>query len=67
MVGLLNAIFAVGQVADLPRVLFLAGHIGCKRTILLDISIIFTGVVQQTVAINIGIFIAARIIIGLGI
>jgi MFS family permease len=65
--GLLNAIFSVGQVVGLPLVPFLADHIGRKWTILLGSSIIFTGVVLQTVAINIGMFIAARFIIGLGI
>ncbi len=65
--GLLNAIFSVGQVVGLPLVPYLADHIGRKWTILLGSTIIFIGVVLQTVAINIGMFIAARFIIGLGI
>ncbi|KAL6245286.1 hypothetical protein RBB50_008061 [Rhinocladiella similis] len=65
--GLLNAIFSVGQVVGLPLVPFLADHIGRKWTILLGSSLIFLGVILQTVSINIGMFIAARFIIGLGI
>jgi sugar porter (SP) family MFS transporter len=65
--GLLNAIFSVGQVVGLPLVPFLADNIGRKWTILLGSSLIFLGVILQTVAINIGMFIAARFIIGLGI
>jgi len=65
--GLLNAIFSVGQVVGLPLVPYLADHIGRKWTILLGSTIIFIGVVLQTVAVNIGMFIAARFIIGLGI
>ena len=65
--GLLNAIFSVGQVVGLPFVPLLADGIGRKWTILLGSSLIFTGVVIQTVSINIGMFIAARFIIGLGI
>ncbi|KAH8811344.1 general substrate transporter [Xylogone sp. PMI_703] len=65
--GLLNAIFSVGQVVGLPLVPYLADHIGRKWTILVGSSLIFLGVVLQTVAINIGMFIAARFIIGLGI
>jgi sugar porter (SP) family MFS transporter len=65
--GLLNAIFSVGQVVGLPLVPYLADHIGRKWTILLGSSLIFLGVVLQTVSVNIGMFIAARFIIGLGI
>ncbi|KAH0846416.1 hypothetical protein AYO21_07147 [Fonsecaea monophora] len=65
--GLLNAIFSVGQVVGLPLVPFLADHIGRKWTILLGSSLIFLGVILQTVSINIGMFIASRFIIGLGI
>lgn len=65
--GLLNAIFSVGQVVGLPLVPFLADHIGRKWTILFGSSLIFLGVVLQTVSVNIGMFIAARFIIGLGI
>ena len=46
---------------------YFADHIGRKWTILLGSSIIFLGVVLQTVAVNIGMFIGARFIIGLGI
>jgi MFS family permease len=65
--GLLNAIFSVGQVVGLPLVPVLADGIGRKWTILAGSTIIFTGVVIQTVAVNISMFIAARFIIGLGI
>ncbi|KAK5943513.1 hypothetical protein PMZ80_004521 [Knufia obscura] len=65
--GLLNAIFSVGQVVGLPLVPILADGIGRKWTILFGSALIFTGVVIQTVSINIGMFIGARFIIGLGI
>lgn len=65
--GLLNAIFSVGQVVGLPLVPLLADGIGRKRTILLGSFLIFIGVVIQTVSVNIGMFIAARFVIGLGI
>jgi sugar porter (SP) family MFS transporter len=45
----------------------LADHIGRKWTILFGSSLIFLGVVLQTVSVSIGMFIAARFIIGLGI
>ncbi|EXJ62573.1 hypothetical protein A1O7_03011 [Cladophialophora yegresii CBS 114405] len=67
MLGLLNAIFSVGQVVGLPLVPYLADHIGRKWTILVGSSLIFLGVILQTVSINIGMFIASRFIIGLGI
>ena len=67
MLGLLNAIFSVGQVVGLPLVPYLADHVGRKWTILFGSSVIFTGVVLQTVSVNIGMFIASRFIIGLGI
>ncbi|KAK4972742.1 hypothetical protein LTR42_006036 [Elasticomyces elasticus] len=65
--GLLNAIFSVGQVCGLPFVPLLADGIGRKWTILLGSTLIFIGVVIQTVSTTIGMFIAARFIIGLGI
>ena len=65
--GLLNAIFSVGQVVGLPLVPFLADGIGRKWTILLGSFLIFIGVVVQTTSINIRMFIAARFVIGLGI
>ncbi|KAK5168800.1 uncharacterized protein LTR77_006109 [Saxophila tyrrhenica] len=65
--GLLNAIFSVGQVVGLPFVPLLADNIGRKWTILLGSTLIFIGVVIQTVSINIAMFIAARFVIGLGI
>ena len=65
--GLLNAIFSIGQVAGLPLVPILADGIGRKWTILVGSAIIFTGVVIQTVSVNIHMFIGARFIIGLGI
>ncbi|KAK0798494.1 hypothetical protein LTR57_020133 [Friedmanniomyces endolithicus] len=65
--GLLNAIFSVGQVVGLPFVPLLADGIGRKWTILLGSSLIFLGVILQTVSTTIGMFIAARFIIGLGI
>ena len=65
--GLLNAIFSVGQVVGLPFVPLLADGIGRKWTILLGSTLIFIGVVIQTTSINIGMFIAARFVIGLGI
>jgi MFS family permease len=60
--GLLNAIFSVGQVVGLPLVPYLADHIGRKWTILLGSSLIFLGVVLQTVSVSIGMFIGARFI-----
>ncbi len=45
----------------------LADGIGRKWTILLGSSLIFLGVILQTVSTTIGMFIAARFIIGLGI
>lgn len=51
----------------MPLVPYLADHIGRKWTILLGSSLIFLGVVLQTVAVNIGMFIGARFVIGLGI
>ncbi|KAK1822913.1 hypothetical protein LTR12_002635 [Friedmanniomyces endolithicus] len=65
--GILNAIFSVGQVVGLPFVPLLADGIGRKWTILLGSSLIFLGVILQTVSTTIGMFIAARFIIGLGI
>lgn len=60
--GLLNAIFSVGQVVGLPLVPILADGIGRKWTILIGSTIIFIGVVMQTTSINIGMFIAARFV-----
>ena len=54
MLGLLNAIFSVGQVVGLPLVPVLADGIGRKWTILIGSTLIFIGVVIQTTSINIG-------------
>lgn len=65
--GLLNAIFSIGQVAAIPFIPFFADRFGRKPTIVGGTTILFIGVALQSASVNIGMFIGARFLIGFGV
>lgn len=65
--GLFNAIQNIGSIAAIPFSPFLADGIGRRPTIMLGASLMLVGVVLQSAAQSIGMFIAARGIIGFGL
>ncbi|KAG0647662.1 Lactose permease [Hyphodiscus hymeniophilus] len=65
--GLLNAIFSVGQVAAIPFIPFFADRFGRKPTIIGGTMILFVGVAVQSASVSIGMFIGARFLIGFGV
>jgi sugar porter (SP) family MFS transporter len=65
--GLLNAIQSVGAVVAIPTVPYFSDGIGRKYTIIIGCILMFIGIALQSAAVNIGMFIAARFMIGFGV
>ncbi|KAI8943343.1 hypothetical protein NX059_001360 [Plenodomus lindquistii] len=65
--GLLNAIYNVGQVCSVPFSAYACDRFGRKQTLIFGALIIFFGTGLQGGAQNNGMFIAARGIIGFGL
>ncbi|RPA94784.1 general substrate transporter [Choiromyces venosus 120613-1] len=65
--GLLNAIMSVGSMCAIPISPWLADWRGRRIAIIIGIAIMFVGVALQPVAVNIGMFTAARFLIGFGV
>jgi MFS family permease len=65
--GLLNAIMSVGSILALPVTPYIADIAGRRAGIITGCLIMITGVILQSVGINIHMFIAARFLIGFGV
>jgi len=65
--GLLNAIMSVGSIVALPVVPYIADYLGRRTGVMIGCSIMILGVVLQSAAVNISMFIAARFFIGFGV
>ncbi|EJU04844.1 hexose transporter [Dacryopinax primogenitus] len=67
LLGIMSAAFSIGGVFAFPFVPFCNDRWGRKSSVIIGSAIIAVGVVIQTASINIGMFIASRLILGLGI
>ena len=67
ILGILNAIMAIGSICAIPFVPYTVDILGRRMGILIGCIIMVLGVVLQSVAVNIGMFIAARFLIGFGV
>ncbi|KAI4850309.1 MFS sugar transporter-like protein [Aureobasidium sp. EXF-8846] len=65
--GLLNAIMSVGSLVALPIVPYLADGLGRRAGILVGCILMIIGVVVQSAAMNLNMFIGARFLIGFGV
>src|ERR1700710_1531825 len=65
--GLLNAIMSVGSILALPITPYIADIFGRRVGVITGCLIMIVGVVIQSAAVNIGMFIAARFLIGFGV
>ncbi|KZT03791.1 hexose transporter [Laetiporus sulphureus 93-53] len=65
--GLLNAIQNIGSLAAYPFAPYLSDGLGRRRTIWIGATIMLIGVALQTAAQNLGFFIGARFLVGLGL
>ncbi|KAK3659958.1 hypothetical protein LTR56_000884 [Elasticomyces elasticus] len=67
ILGAMSAAFSIGAVIALPIVPYCNDRVGRKHSITIGSVIIVIGAIIQTASVNLGMFIAARIILGLGI
>lgn len=67
MRGLLNAIQSVGSIVALPITPYIADIFGRRAGVITGCCIMIIGVVLQSAAINVQMFIAARFLIGFGL
>ncbi|RFU33770.1 hypothetical protein B7463_g2584, partial [Scytalidium lignicola] len=65
--GLLNAIMSVGSIVALPITPYIADYLGRRVGVMTGCIIMIIGVILQSAAVNIHMFIAARFLIGFGI
>lgn len=62
--GLVNAIFYVGKVCALPVVTILSDRIGRRKPILLGLILCIVGTVIQAAAVNYGMLVVSRYVLG---
>ncbi|KAJ9660188.1 hypothetical protein H2198_002694 [Neophaeococcomyces mojaviensis] len=67
ILGILNAIMAIGSLCAIPFVPYTADLLGRRAGILIGCIIMVFGVVLQSISINLSMFIAARFFIGFGV
>ncbi|KAK5168389.1 uncharacterized protein LTR77_006959 [Saxophila tyrrhenica] len=67
LLGVISAAFSIGAVIALPIVPWTNDRVGRKHSITIGSAIILVGVVLQTAAINVAMFIVARLLLGMGI
>ncbi|KAL7269788.1 hypothetical protein RUND412_007532 [Rhizina undulata] len=67
MRGLLNAILSVGSICAIPISPWLADWRGRRIAIIIGLLIMFIGVALQTASTGLGMFTAARFLIGFGV
>lgn len=66
LLGVLNCIFSVGSVAGLPCIAFFSDRYGRKIGLLAGSIIMLIGTALQAASRNIGMFLAARFLVGFG-
>ncbi|SCO92633.1 related to hexose transporter protein [Fusarium oxysporum] len=64
--GIISASLAIGTAAGVPIMPYINDHFGRKACVLIGSVVVAIGVVIQTCAINVGMLIASRLIMGLG-
>ncbi|KAK5938610.1 hypothetical protein PMZ80_008800 [Knufia obscura] len=67
ILGILNAIMPIGSICAIPFVPYTVDILGRRMGILIGCIIMVFGVVLQSIAINLGMFIGARFFIGFGV
>ncbi|KAF6838426.1 major myo-inositol transporter iolT [Colletotrichum plurivorum] len=67
ILGLVSASISIGSVLAVPAIPYFNDGRGRKFSVILGSFIVTAGVILQTVAVNLGMLIAARIIIGFGL
>lgn len=67
LLGIFSAIFSVGSIVAIPIVPYIADILGRKMGIMIGCIIMLLGVVIQSAAQNIAMFIVARFLLGFGI
>ena len=67
ILGLLNCIMSVGSLCAIPAVPYAADLLGRRRGIMIGCLIMLLGVLLQTISTDIGMFVAARFLIGFGV
>ncbi|TVY93485.1 Lactose permease [Lachnellula willkommii] len=65
--GLLNCIWAVGQLVALPAVAYTADMLGRRTGVMIGCSIMIGGVALQSLGFTFGMFVSARFFIGFGV
>jgi MFS family permease len=65
--GLLNAIQSVGSIVALPITPYIADIAGRRAGVITGCCIMIIGVILQSAAINVQMFVAARFLIGFGL
>lgn len=67
ILGILNAIMSIGSIVAIPIVPYIADGLGRRAGILIGCLIMILGVILQSIAHNLHMFIAARFFIGFGV
>lgn len=67
MRGLLNAIQPVGSIVALPITPYIADILGRRAGVIIGCLVMIVGVIIQSAATNVQMFIAARFLIGFGL
>lgn len=67
ILGILNAIMPIGSICAIPFVPYTVDLLGRRMGILIGCLIMVFGVVLQTIALNLSMFISARFFIGFGV
>lgn len=67
ILGILNAIMSIGSIVAIPVVPYIADGLGRRAGILIGCIIMILGVILQSIAHNLSMFIAARFFIGFGV
>lgn len=67
ILGILNAIMAVGSICAIPVVPYVADILGRRMGILIGCIIMVLGVILQSISVNLSMFISARFFIGFGV
>ncbi|KAL1873116.1 hypothetical protein VTK73DRAFT_1077 [Phialemonium thermophilum] len=65
ILGIMSAMFMFGEIASLPVTPHINDHLGRKKSII--IGSIMVGVVLQSAAVNLAMFLVARFVIGFGV
>ena len=67
ILGLISSMYALGAILAVPFVPYIADTYGRKRSVQLGSTLMIIGATIQTASQNLAMFMASRIIVGLGI